>query len=126
MTGFLSQVWVRAGGRRVLLVTAMGALPCVVSAATTPVATEFTIPTSNSAPVGITAGPDGNLWFVESGLSRKIGQITPAGAIREFSLPTGPPLTNSSPFGIIAGPDGNLWFTEAYGCTPHTCSRSKV
>lgn len=28
--------------------------------------TEFAIPTSNSGPKGITAGPDGNLWFVES------------------------------------------------------------
>src|SRR5436309_1944069 len=105
MTGFLSQVW--ACGRRVLLVTAMAALPCVVSATTTTL-TEFTVPTASSGPTSITAGPDGNLWFTEiSGI--KIGQISPAGTIREFSLPT----SNSPPYGIIAGPDGNLWFTEA-------------
>src|SRR5204863_3793094 len=110
MTGFLSQVWVRAGGRRVLLVTAMGALPCVVSAATTTVATEFTIPTSNSGPWWITAGPDGNLWFTEQ-FGNKIGQITPAGVITEFPIPT----AGSSPGEITVGPDGNLWFTESSG-----------
>ena len=27
--------------------------------------TEFAIPTANASPRGITAGPDGNLWFTE-------------------------------------------------------------
>jgi streptogramin lyase len=45
--------------------------------------TEFSLP-FGSAPFGITAGPDGNLWFTESG---KIGRITPSGTITEFSLP---------------------------------------
>src|SRR5258708_13855861 len=40
---------------------------------------------SNSYARGITAGPDGNLWFTEPG---KIGRITPAGQISEFSLPS--------------------------------------
>jgi hypothetical protein len=31
----------------------------------------------------ITAGPDGNLWFTEGG-SRRIGQLTPRGRMREF------------------------------------------
>jgi virginiamycin B lyase len=51
-------------------------------------------------------GPDGNLWFTEQ--VGKIGRITPAGVITEFSVPT----ANSGPDGITAGPDGNLWFTE--------------
>ena len=34
MTSFLSQVLVRACGQRLLLVSAMAGLPCVVSAAT--------------------------------------------------------------------------------------------
>ena len=107
MTGFLSQVWVRAGGRRLLLVTAMGALPCVVSAATTTL-TEFSLP-ANSQPGQITVGPDGNLWFtVSGGNGNKIGRITPAGVITQFSVPT----VNGVPAGITAGPDGNLWFTE--------------
>jgi virginiamycin B lyase len=37
---------------------------------------EYPIPTANSNPYGITSGPDGNLWFVESG-SGKIGRVTP-------------------------------------------------
>ena len=59
---------------------------------------------SNSYARGITAGPDGNLWFTEPG---KIGRITPAGHISEFPVPT-----RSNLLGITAGPDGNLWFTE--------------
>jgi streptogramin lyase len=59
--------------------------------------------------VGITSGPDGNLWFTEHGGNR-IGRITPSGSIREFSLPT----PGSAPQGITAGPNGNLWFTEDY------------
>jgi streptogramin lyase len=69
--------------------------------------TEFTIPTANSQPNGITAGPGGNLWFVELS-GNKVGKITPAGVVTEFPL-TG--LFNPQPFGIAAGIDGNLWFT---------------
>ena len=32
--------------------------------------TEFPVPTANSEPYGITAGPDGNLWFTETGQAR--------------------------------------------------------
>src|SRR5260370_24000851 len=61
-----------------------------------------------SQPLGITAGPDGALWFVESS-GNKIGRIATNGTILgETFIPT----TNSQPVGITAGPDGNLWFTE--------------
>src|SRR5271165_790374 len=60
----------------------------------------------NSGPVGITAGPDGNLWFTEFS-GNKIGRITPGGTVTEFSAGITP---NSGPDGITAGPDGNLWF----------------
>ncbi len=70
--------------------------------------TEFAIPTANSDPSGIAAGPKGNLWFTESN-SNQIGRISPSGKITEFSVPT----ANSQPYGITAGPDGNLWFTES-------------
>jgi len=70
---------------------------------------EFPIPTK-SAPIAITAGPDGNLWFTENE-GGMIGRITPAGSITEFALPTG----GSFPSGITTGPDGNLWFTEENG-----------
>jgi hypothetical protein len=36
--------------------------------------TEYSIPTANSHPYGITAGPDGNLWFTESN-GNQIGRI---------------------------------------------------
>ncbi len=67
--------------------------------------TEFPL-TFNSGPGGITAGPDGALWFTE-GAANQIGRITTAGALTEFPLAAG-----SGPFGITAGPDGALWFTE--------------
>ena len=47
---------------------------------------EVAIPTRNSGPVGITAGPDGNLWFTEVN-GNKIGRITPGGTITEFADP---------------------------------------
>jgi streptogramin lyase len=69
--------------------------------------TEFSIPTAKSGPFGITAGPDGALWFAENN-ANKIGRITVAGVVTEFPIPT----ANSAPSGITTGPDGALWFTE--------------
>ncbi len=73
--------------------------------------TEFPLPTTMSAPGGITAGPDGALWFTES-VGSKIGRITPGGVITEFPLPPPPAGGLKQPQTITAGPDGNLWFTE--------------
>ena len=70
--------------------------------------TKYTIPTSGSAPAGITAGSDGNLWFTEQGGS-KIGRITPAGTITEPTGATGLP----GPAVISPGVAGTLWFTES-------------
>jgi len=56
----------------------------------------------------MTAGPDCNLWFAESGLNI-ISRISPAGVFTDFSIPT----ASSFPLSIVPGPDGNLWFTEA-------------
>ncbi|HMH50707.1 MAG TPA: FG-GAP-like repeat-containing protein [Candidatus Acidoferrum sp.] len=81
-----------------------------ISPATPPLFRPFALPNAGSAPVGITAGPDGNLWFTERAGNR-IGNITPAGVITEFPLPT----AGSGPTGIVSGPDGNLWFTERDG-----------
>ena len=60
-------------------------------------------------PTDIAAGPDGNMWFTER---HRIGRITPAGVITEFSEGIFLPFGSS---GIAAGPDGNLWFTEPVG-----------
>jgi hypothetical protein len=60
-----------------------------------------------SVPDAIAAGADGNLWFTLSSEGR-IGRITTAGKVTEFSAGITP---GSGPFAIAAGPDGNMWFT---------------
>jgi virginiamycin B lyase len=60
--------------------------------------------------VGITAGHDGAVWFVEIGAGQ-IGRITPDGGITEFPLPD----RTSRPHAITPGSDGTLWFTEWAG-----------
>ena len=111
MTGFPSQVLVFTRPPAILVAAiAGGLLAATIQAGTpTPPVTEFAIPTADSSPMGIAAGPDGNLWFTEY-QANKIGRITPSGTITEFPLANG-----SSPYGIAAGPDGNLWFTEPLG-----------
>src|SRR6266702_311573 len=77
--------------------------------------TEFAPSTAGSKPEGITAGPDGNLWFTEFD-GNKIGRISPDGSITEFRLPTDcGSVVYCEPSAITAGPDGNLWFTEVDG-----------
>lgn len=66
----------------------------------------YTIPTANSQPISIVAGPDGALWFAEYGAA-KIGRVTTSGQFTEFPLAAG-----AQPNAITAGPDGNLWFVE--------------
>ena len=46
--------------------------------------TEFGVPDPDSRPTGITAGPDGALWFTEAG-ANQIGRITTSGAVTEFN-----------------------------------------
>jgi streptogramin lyase len=64
------------------------------------------IPTPDSEPIEITAGPDGNLWFTQQDASQ-VTRVTPQGVITEFPLPT-----LGFPSDITAGPDGNVWFSE--------------
>src|SRR5437764_15221761 len=66
--------------------------------------TEFHTPAGSGDPVGITTGPDGNLWFAAGAA---IGRITTSGSVTGFPVPA--PLVG--PQFITAGPDGNLWFT---------------
>jgi uncharacterized repeat protein (TIGR01451 family) len=72
--------------------------------------TEFPVPTPGGLSIGLTTGPDGNLWFTEL-VSNQIGRITPTGIVTEFPIPS----AISSPGEITTGPDGNLWFTEQNG-----------
>jgi streptogramin lyase len=68
--------------------------------------------TTGAFPYGITAGPDGNLWFTEVGGG--IGKITTAGVVTVYTsgLTWGSPGGYGAGNGITSGPDGNLWFTE--------------
>lgn len=79
---------------------------------------------------GITLGPDGNLWFVDSS-GESIGRLIPSrtspcalgagdASITEYPIGSGLVLANTengqSPVAtnvddIASGPDGNLWFT---------------
>jgi streptogramin lyase len=59
---------------------------------------------------GITAGPDGNVWFTNEGDRFRSNRgevefITPAGAITAFAQPQ-----TTEPAGIVTGADGNLWY----------------
>jgi streptogramin lyase len=72
---------------------------------------EFPVSSPIAEPIGITLGPDGNLWFTESGPnnSPRIGRITPAGVVTGFAAGL---TAERQPVEIAAGPNGNLWFTE--------------
>src|SRR2546429_7016675 len=70
--------------------------------------TESPTPTGSGDPIGITTGPDGNLWFTAG---TDIGRITTAGSVTAFPIPT----ASSGPQGITAGPDANLWLTYRHG-----------
>lgn len=93
-----------------IVVLAPLAVPMVADA--TPTISQFPIPTGSSQPLGITTGPDGNLWFAEGGADvNKIGKVTPDGTITEYSI------APYMPMNITKGSDGNLWFTilNSYG-----------
>jgi virginiamycin B lyase len=71
---------------------------------------EFEVFIAPSDLSGITAGPDGNIWFVDD--FGEVGHIAPDGTnVTRFELlfPGVVPKTQL----IISGPDGNLWIDEA-------------
>ena len=58
-------------------------------------------------PIGVTDGPDGNIWFTEP-YTNSVGFINPSThAVAEFALST----TSSGPLFITTGGNGHLWFT---------------
>ena len=67
---------------------------------------EFPLPLP-TRPLGITAGPDGNLWYTAIG---RIGRITLSGTISEFALDA-----REFPTAITAGPDNALWYSLGDG-----------
>jgi virginiamycin B lyase len=70
--------------------------------------TAFQVPDGQTA-LRYTLGPDGAIWFTVPA-AQKIGRITTAGTITEFSA-------GGEPVDISAGPDGALWFTDVLATT---------
>ena len=93
---------------------------------------EFSIPTLQqngtnlnlpiqTYPNDLTRGPDGNMWFADDGLNSEgrnlIGQITPAGIVKEYAIPSKPLLTapeniEEGPLVVAAGAEADVWFTD--------------
>ena len=74
---------------------------------------EFTVPGggregegTGTGPLGITAGPDGNLWFTEQ-YRNSLVSLTRSGRFAEYAMGR-----DTNPQGIALGPDGRLWLTE--------------
>jgi streptogramin lyase len=79
--------------------------------------TEYSLP-SGHYPVGVTSGPDGNLWFTSIGTSEVVGKITIGGVVTEYAA------GSSEPGNITSGPDNNLWFVEGLRVNHITTSGS--
>lgn len=99
-----------------LAATAMVILPLVVSASG-PNYSEYNTPGgTNSTPVALLNGPDGNVWFLDDGATFSqpfgpyaIGRFSPTSHnFQEWSLPAG----SRPQYNMIIGPDGNIWFSE--------------
>lgn len=61
----------------------------------------------------MTAGRDGNLWFVDTGDQNRVVRVTTSGVMTGFAVPgsVGGPET------MAAGPDGNVWMVASGGGT---------
>jgi virginiamycin B lyase len=82
------------------------AVGCVVLASNGTYA--YPITSAASGASGITSGPDGALWMIETQANR-IARVATDGSMTEWPLPT--PAASAQL--IATGPDGALWFTEA-------------
>jgi len=47
---------------------------------------EYPVPTASAMPLGITPGPDGNVWFTENA-KNQVAKITPSGVVTEYPFP---------------------------------------
>ena len=74
---------------------------------------------------GVTAGPDGDIYFTAQGAGQ-VGWFNPSALAATSNSNTDSVIgfantPNASaverPMGIAAGPDGNVWFTETNGAT---------
>ena len=66
---------------------------------------EFPVTAASADPLGITAGPDGNLWFADGNTTTgRIGRVSPTGTMSMFPVPTPAGL----PLDIVAGAQASL------------------
>lgn len=107
LVGFNVGMWFTEAAANKIGVFPVHVSDVVGQTCTTESLTQYTIPTPASHPLGITAGPDGAVWFTEAAAD-KIGRVTTTGTFSTFPIPT----AGSYPTSIATGPDGNLWFTE--------------
>ena len=88
-------VWVAAGSVIDRITPASGAVK------------SFALP-ANASVRGVSAGPDGNLWFADGG-NASIGRLVPStGAVSEY------PEQGGQPDGVTSA-DGDVWFTDGTG-----------
>src|ERR1700716_1636991 len=104
-----------------------GVVPQTAAALPAPGAaiTEFPVNIFGSDPLGIAAGPDGNLWIADSNDNpqfasppspdptdrRKVERMTTPGQVSGFPVTAGGCCAD--PADIVSGPDGAMWFTES-------------
>ena len=75
---------------------------------------EFSTPTGNSLPYGITVDSSNNIWFTENNAAvAQIAEFTAGGQMREYKISSSPPA-NLTPHLIAIDPDGNIWWTEGW------------
>ena len=107
----------RSRSRIILFLVVVGMALIGNAGATAPVITEYSVPSADSHPVGITAGPDGALWFTgyAVGNAGGIGRITTSGMVSGYTVPF-PPGPPHHTIAITTGTDGALWFTWQTFC----------
>jgi streptogramin lyase len=67
----------------------------------------ISLPDNAAQPVGLTLGPDGNIWFIEVS-GPHIGKITPSGQVTEYNSGIG----GGANWGIASGSDGRIWYSN--------------
>jgi virginiamycin B lyase len=92
----------------------IGRIPTNATPNTSTSITEYPLPTAiaSAAPIAITNGPDGALWFTEE-FAGKIGRIPTNATANSSAQMTVTNASTLNPSGIITGVDGNLWFGDA-------------
>jgi virginiamycin B lyase len=96
-----------ANGNRIVDASAEGAL------------TRYVVQYQDSMPIGITIGPDNNLWIAEEKGARIEAKDRSGNTITTIPIP----FKDSRPQFITLGPDRNLWFTD-HGT--HSIGRVKI